>query len=588
MMNSAAPTLSDYKYPLVILCAVVLVYVQTLSFEFVNYDDNDLVYQNSEFLSNPANLAAAFTTHAFTSHRAESAYYRPLLLASYIVDYQIWQLNPIGYHLTNVILHCLSAILLFRLFLMIVREPLAALAGSLLFALHPIQTESVAWVAGRNDVLVGLCIIMMTYWYVLQYERPEHSRRSILLAALSFLLALFSKESAAFFVVLPAAYEIILRKTPLRAVLTGQRLPFYSLAGGTLVIYFLIRLAIFGELIGAERLYGAIPMGTRITMAPAMLAEHLALLLAPLRLSVVHPLSELFWLEDPWTYAAIGVSLLFAAAAWWSWKNDRRSCFGLFWLAVGLVPVLNIFPVAVPILEHRLYASAAGFALALTSVVQKSVGSAGTPFRTVMLVLLVGAGGASFFRVPVWRTSETLWTDAIAKEPKGARAYFNLAGYHFEKQEYEKTIGLLNSYLELKPEDLMGHVKLRQTYLLSRKFPEANTISRRMIALNPRNPNRYIEAGMLFEQFNMPDSAIGIYREGIAVDASFYQIHARLGTVFEALGNQDQALRHYNDAIRLIEEGAKNTHPPTEAVQLLKFLYERTGQAEKAQALSFK
>lgn len=584
-MQNASKLLNDYKYPLVIFAAVVLVYAQTLTFEFVNYDDYDLVYQNAEFLSDPSNIAASFTTHAFTSHREESAYYRPLLLVSFILDYQIWQLNPLGYHLTNLILHGVAAFLLFRLLTMVLKDEALALAGSLLFAMHPIQTESVAWVAGRNDVLVGLFVVMMMYFTAAQRERPERARRYAWLAALSFALALFSKESAAFFIVLPAAYELVLRRTRLRELFAQEWLFFHALAGGTLAVYFAIRLALFGELIGAERLYGILPVETRLMMVPAMLAEHLTLLLAPVRLSVVHPITEVTWLQSPWTYAAVVVVLLFAAAIWWSWKADRRICFGLLWLAAGLFPVLNIFPLAVPILEHRLYSAVAGAALAAVVLLYRLTGPAGKRFQVAMFVLIVAAAGASFLRAPVWKTSESLWTDAIAKEPKASRAYFNLAGYYFEKQSYDMTIGLLDSYLALKPDDLLGHVKLRQTYLLTGKYAEANHVSRRMIALSPHNPNRYIEAGMLYERFNMPDSAILIYRQGIAVDSSFYQLHARIGTVYEALGDRDRALVHYADAIRLVERGAKNAHPPSETLQLLRYLYVQTGQTEKARAL---
>ena len=94
-MSKVPKAASSWTYPALLLAAIVLVYIQTLSFEFVNYDDPDLVSQNAEFLSNPANVVTSFTTHAFTSHREESAYYRPLLLVSFIADYQIWQLNPL-------------------------------------------------------------------------------------------------------------------------------------------------------------------------------------------------------------------------------------------------------------------------------------------------------------------------------------------------------------------------------------------------------------------------------------------------------------------------------------------------------------
>jgi tetratricopeptide (TPR) repeat protein len=582
-MSTASSGAAEWKYPLILLAAVVLVYLQSLSFEFVNYDDPDLVSQNGEFLANPVNALKAFTTHAFTSHREESAYYRPVLLVSYIIDYQVWQLNPLGYHLTNLLIHAAAAFFLFRLLVAMGLDQLAALAASMLFALHPVQTESVAWIAGRNDALVGLFIILMMYWYVERDTKPATAGRSTILSAGAFLLALFTKESAAFFIVLPALYELVVKRTPPGVLLAGGRRTLAIAYGATLAGYLLIRLALFGEVIGAERLYGVIPPGTRLMMVPGMFAEHLWLLVAPYRLAVVHPLENVLWFNAPWTIAAYAVVAGFAAALWWSWKRDRTACFALLWVGVGLVPVLNIFPVAVPVLEHRLYISVAGLAIAAVVLVRRFVPESAS--RIVIGCLIVAAGAGSFLRTPVWKNSENLWTDAIAKEPDASRAFFNLAGYYFEKQQYDKTIGLMIGYLRLKPEDVLGHMKLRQTYLLAGRYPEANAISRRMIALAPHNANRYIEAGMLYERMNMPDSAILVYRAGIAADTSFYQIHARLGTVYEALGEREQAMRSYLIAIRLIETGVENEHPPSEVVGLLRYLYERTGQTAKAQAL---
>ncbi len=383
-MSKAPLASAGWKYPLVLVAAIVLVYVQSLTFDFVNYDDPDLVSQNAEFLSNPANVATAFTTHAFTSHREESAYYRPLLLVSLIADYQIWQLNPLGYHLTNLLLHALAAYLLYRLFLLLGLEELAAALAALLFALHPIQTESVAWVAGRNDALVGLFVILMMYAYAMRDAQPERAERWGFISAGAFVLALLTKESAAFFLILPAMYELVVRRRSPRALFDGGRGLIFGLFGAGLAGYLAVRYALFGEIIGAERLYGVIPPETRLTMIPGMLAEHLALMIAPYRLAVVHPLQDVVWFTAPWTVVSYVVVALVAIALWWTWKRDRIACFGLAWLVVGLIPVLNIFPLAVPVLEHRLYTAAAGLSLAAVVLVRRWLGAPNA--RTVLAV----------------------------------------------------------------------------------------------------------------------------------------------------------------------------------------------------------
>jgi hypothetical protein len=91
------------------LIVIGAVYARTVSFDFVSYDDYELIVQNADFLAHPSNIITAFGTHVFTGQRTQSAYYRPLLLASYIGDYKIWKLTPSGYHCMNILLHLLTA-----------------------------------------------------------------------------------------------------------------------------------------------------------------------------------------------------------------------------------------------------------------------------------------------------------------------------------------------------------------------------------------------------------------------------------------------------------------------------------------------
>ncbi|TLY27615.1 MAG: glycosyltransferase family 39 protein, partial [Ignavibacteria bacterium] len=194
------PILPRAVYPLIIVIAVCVVYGQAVRFDFVSYDDYDLITQNTDYLGNFRNLAASFTTHVFSTHRAESAYYRPLLLASFIIDYRLWGLSPFGFHLVNILLHAAAAVVLYFLALRVTRESAVAGMTSLLFALHPVQTEPVAWISGRNDILLGLWILLMVFCFIRSGESSVHRRRYSVLSALFFTIALFTKEAAAFYI----------------------------------------------------------------------------------------------------------------------------------------------------------------------------------------------------------------------------------------------------------------------------------------------------------------------------------------------------------------------------------------------------
>ena len=599
-MESPANIKSNWKYFFVIIFCIGIVYARTLSFDFVNYDDYDLVFNNESFISNPLNIGTAFSTHAFTTHRKESVYYRPILLTSYIIDYQIWKLNPLGYHLTNILLHCLAAILVFLLINSLTQNRIVALLSSLLFALHPIQVESVAWVAGRNDVLVGLFITMMMYFYIRQYEIPEKKKSYLLLTGLSFTMAIFTKETAVFCILLLPLYDVVIRKISFASLFTKESLvkfvPFVVVLG----IYLTIRLLLFGEIAGTEKLYGALSFIGRFKILPAILMEYLSFLIAPIRLSIEHPLDKIIWLEPIWYPSAIAGIILLIIIYWWTRRHDSILFFGLLWLVICIFPALNIFPLAVPVLEHRLYMASIGFVLVVCYGLSHIIKTHSQNFWRIPVILLITACGvSSAFRLPVWQNSETLWLDAIEKAPTAHRSYFNLAGEYFDHQQYEKTIELLNKYIELKPEDFIGYSKLRQTYFAARKYDKAIEVCKRMIVLDPREQNRYTDLGLFFERLNLPDSAVNIYQEGLHVDSTFYQLYFYLGRIYWNKGNSADAEKHFglaiqfksdyapayfglgalkasagNDtlALKLLEQGAKYEKPSADISQMMTYL----------------
>ena len=548
---------STKLYILILAAAVVILYAQSLLFDFVNYDDYDLVYENTSFLSDPSNIIRAFTSHAFIGKREVSVYYRPILQVSYIIDYRMWGLNPLGYHATNIMLHAVTTFVLFSFLVIVIQEKFTALLISLLFAFHPIQVESVAWIAGRNDILVGLFIVLMLYFYALHRLHEQKKNLFLWLSILSFTFALFTKESAAFYLLLLPLYDIVTSKDGLQTLvyrnLLRKVLPFIIILCG----YLLIRNFLFGEFIGSEKLYGKLSPMVRLRLIPALITEHLSLLLFPIGLSVEHPLDKLIWLEYPWDIVSYIVTGALAVAVLLAWRIRRSLSFGLLWLLVGFLPLLNFIPLAVPILEHRLYTTAAGFVLFLAGFIKFFTLQKYARFASaiVILILVIYAAG-TYGRLPVWKNSETLWLDAIKKAPTAHRSYFNLAGYYYEQQQYEKAIPLLQRYIELRPEDFMGYSKLRQTYFVLGRYGDAVSVCRQMISLDPQGQNRYIDLGVLFERLNMADSAFTLYREALKENPAFYKIHDRLGTLFLNRNLPDSAEQHYRLAIEISKEYA--------------------------------
>jgi tetratricopeptide (TPR) repeat protein len=603
-----------------IAVAIAAIYGQTTRYEFVTYDDYDLVFQNGEFLSNVSNVGTAFTAQVFASRHAESVYYRPVLMASFILDYHLWGLDPAGYHLVNVIFHIVTALFVFLLVEKLARNRRAATLAGLLFALHPLQTESVAWIAGRNDVLLGLFVVLMIYWYVSSSGEAHGSRYAFPLSVLFFGLALFTKEAAAFYLLLLPLYDLCVGGVAFKKLFSRRYLVRYAAMGAVLACYLAIRLAIFGDVVGAEKLYGSTPLLRRLGEVPAIVTEYCRLLVVPVRLSIAHPLNQLLWLRESWSWVAWLVVAGLPALLWWTWRRDRLACFGLLWFVVGLLPTLDIIPVPVPILEHRMYVPLAGVALALVRLLLPASDRevVTLPWKLAPALPIGILAALSVMRLPVWHNSETLWLDTIEKAPAYSRSYFNLAGYYFNQGKFAETIPLLKTYVQLKPNEFLGYSKLRETYYLTGQYGEAAQVCRDLIARTPHNPDRYIETAELFVNLRMRDSAVAVCRAGLEFDSSLYQLHDCLGALYLGTDSTDVSdslsaaeheyrrslelnpgdptahfglgkvfsLRHETlQAIGSIEEGIRHGDPPREVVRLLASLYAASGQEDKAREL---
>jgi tetratricopeptide (TPR) repeat protein len=597
----------------ILLLVTVAVYLQTLSFDFVTYDDHDLIVQNADFLSHRSNILTAFGTHVFTGHRAESPYYRPILLASFIGDYQLWKLAPSGYHFMNILLHLLTATVVFLTVCRLTGDRTTGFFSGLLFSLHPVQTETVAWISGRNDLLLALFVTLAFLLFV-GYRHNPHRRIFFAGSLTAFVLALFTKESAVFYALLYPLYDICFRGPSGNKVSVGKKTAEYFLIAVSVAGYMAVRAHAIGTLVGAEQFAAGTTLTERILRSPGLFTEHLMLLIAPYRLSVAHPAEESFWLQPAHQPFCYGLLLMAAVAGWWCRRYDRVAFFGFLWMMIGFLPLLNILPVAVPVLEHRLYLPVVGFAILVSRLVTLFLQRMNNERAAVAILgmLAIICGITAWDRLPVWKNSETLWRDAIEKAPSYSRSYLNLAGYYYEQQQYDRTIDLMKSYIRLRPDDPMGYSKLRQTYYATGNFPEAARLTRAMIGRTPGNIERYVEAAELYLQANLPDSVLAVYEQGLGTNPNSFQLHDLAGRASVRLLREKDAERHYRRAIELnpqydiayfdlgvlcasqgdyanaiaqIEDGMKFGTPPTDIIQFLYQLYRETNQNDKAENL---
>ncbi len=513
----------------------------------------------------------------------------------------------------NILLHLLTAAIVLLIAFKATGDPATALVSAFLFSLHPVQTETVAWISGRNDLLLGLFVTLALLLFAAYRNNPH---RQLLFAGsiAAFVLALFTKESAVSYALLFPLYDICFPGPEGNKVNALKKTADYFLIALLVVGYMAIRSSVIGSLISAEQFAGGTTFAERLGHAPGLFAEHLALLIAPFHLSIAHPTGESFWLQPSHQIFCYAVLLAVAGAVWLCWRYDRVALFGLLWMLVGFLLLLNIIPVAVPILEHRLYLPTVGFAIFLSRLIMLLLRRVSNPqvVTAVLEILVITCGIITWNRLSVWQNSETLWQDAIEKAPSYSRSYFNLAGYYFEHQQYNRTVDLMKTYIRLRPDDPAGYLKLRQTYYTTGNYSEAARLTSAMIERNPGNTELYVEAAEFYMRANQLDSALFIYQEGLDVIPNSSVLHDLAGRTYVRLHNEKEAEHHYQEAIELnpeyhaayfdlgilytsqgnyqnaiarIEKGMLFGIPPADIVQLLYQLYIKTNQKEKATTL---
>jgi protein O-mannosyl-transferase len=318
---------------------------------------------------------------------------------SYAVDWAVWGPRPFGFHLTNVVLHAANVLLLFALAKRLSADRWIAFVAAAIFAVHPLATETVGYVASRAGLLCTLFLLAGTLAFLRGFDRRVYWPA----AFACWLLAAGAKETG---LVMPALFllcDLLFGPTPRRSRLLLLYLPLGVLAAALV----LLRLASYHHLEGGfER-----PLALQLLTQVEVLWRYLFLFVVPIGLSVVHSVTPVARVLDPLAWLgvaslAVGVALV--------WTLPRTAKLGAAWLLLLLLPS-SVVPLGQDMAEHRVYEALVGLAL---------LAAIGLPRRKlVVAVVVIVLSALTLAREHVWRSSLSLWQDAVAKAPRewGAR-----------------------------------------------------------------------------------------------------------------------------------------------------------------------
>ena len=596
---------SKYYAAAGIALITAVVYLPVLRNGFVTWDDHEYVLENPHVRQlNGETVRWAFA-HFYASN------WHPLTWLSHAADYAVWGPVPMGHHLTNLALHALNTFLVVLLCLRLIETAggaetsssavserkgalIAAGVTGVLFGLHPLHVESVAWVAERKDLLCGLFFLLSLTAYVsYKADRAYKSSRSYKAYGLSFaffILALLSKPMA---VSLPAVL-LLFDWYPLRTVRTLrsfaasclEKLPF--LAAGLASVVVTVMAQGSGQ---AMKLVGPVPLWARLLVAARSLVVYLGEMAAPLRLLPYYPYperSEVMRSLPYYLLAALFVAGVTAALI--AFAKRRKEWLAAWWFyVITLLPVIGIVQVGGQAMADRytylpslgpFLVAGTGAAWVWAHAGYKEKGRAARGFLAGgAAVLVLAMSYATVRQISVWKDGVSLWSYVIDSGPSRIPLAYNNRGMAFQvRGDFDRAILDYRTALSLDPSPSMAFMaESNLQWVVERKklLARAAEEFRKEVARDPRNAKAYLKRGIAYEGAEQHDRAIEDFTMAIRLDPDYADAYTSRGLVFDGIGKLDRALQDYDTAIRLNPAGG-------DAYLNRGVAYAKTGEFDKA------
>jgi len=539
-------------------------FLPTLQNQFVNWDDA------ANLVDNPHYRGLGWTQLRWMWTTFLMGHYIPLTWMTFGLDYLLWGLKPVGYHLTSLVLHAANAIVFyfvaFRILGLALPDPgdrrggLALSAGfaALLFALHPLRVESVAWATERRDVLSGFFYLLTILVYLRAREREERGRGWYWGAVGLFACALLSKAMA---VSLPVVLLILdvypLRRlggtigwsgAPARRVYL-EKIPFVLLAGGASAIAFMAN--------NSMATLNQLSVPGRLAISAHNLSFYLWKMVLPLNLS---PLYELPDDVNAWAPPfLLGYVVVLATTALTLALRHRVRGLPAAWLAyvIILLPVLGILQSGPQVAADRYtYLAGLGWAIFAAAGLLSCWRRRPFLFTGLAACVLLALGVLTWNQIQVWRDSETLWTHALAIDPESPPFHLNRGAGLAQQGKLAEAIDHYRQALRIDPDYADAHNNWGAALANQGKVAEAVEHYQTALRINPDYADAHFNVGAALARQGRLAEAIAHYQQALQIKPDFADAHNNWGAALAQQGKLAEAIAHYQQALQIKPDSA--------------------------------
>ena len=530
---------------LLLFAAAVAVYQPAWNAGFI-WDDDIYV------TANPLLTAADGLKKIWLSLESPSQYF-PLVYTSFRFEHALWGLNPAGYHWVNILLHAANAVLLWRL-LTILRIPGAWLAAGL-FALHPVQVESVAWISERKNVLMGFFYLLaLIAWVKFVAGKHKGEIKFYLLALVLYLLALFSKTTAC---TLPVALFLIswLKRGSVAVQRVLQIVPFviFGLVMGLVSIWW----ERFHQ--GTQGQLFSLGIIERLLVAARAFWFYLGKLFWPAELAFSYPRWPIST-ADPSAYIWLGGCVLLAFAIWvlrrWLGRGPEVA---LVFFAATLAPTLGFIMLYTFrytfVADHYQYIACLGPLALVAAGITAAINRLGRA-RLVLLpivsaLLLVPLGWRTWQYAGTYKDQETLWRATIAVNPESWMAHNNLAILLLKNERVDEAIGEFQEAIRLDPNYAEAHYNLGNAFLRQSRFAAARPHYEKALELNPNIAAARTNLALVMLETGEVEEAHTQLEAAVKIEPRSVLVRTRLGDTLMRLGRTDEAIAQYTSVLEI-------------------------------------
>ena len=433
-------------------CLAFGAYINSLSNGFVG-DDKEQLLQNPTIIGHQ--FGAFFTAGVWAFRGVRSNYYRPLQFTVYALLHSLFGFEAFGFHLAMVLLHVLNTSLVYWLTLRIVSRTRVALAAAALFAIHPIHTETVDWIASLPDLMMTAFVVLGVWSFARDKGSPQ--ARRIPLHCAAYFAALLSKETGVVLLPLYVGFEMIYQRRTLRDLRKNAWL--YGSLLATLGAYLAMRWAALGGLAPAQQTFHRLRPAEFFLSGIVAAGQYAGSLILPLHLNYFHVFHATRTVTLPFLLALAAIVTLGVVA----FRSQTSSAvrYGLFWIAVTLAPALNLTGVGQNVFAERyLYLPSVGLAWMAGVAFDWMAARQPRAAWTAAVALLCAGAWQTISRNTDWRDDFTLLRKTVTQSPDAGIMHNNLAGVYVERNDLDHALEQERLAVECEPRSAPFHKNL--------------------------------------------------------------------------------------------------------------------------------